>query len=82
MYWQSRSSGTTNRQIILCRLAGRILLEMNEFTFQTAEIILSDGIVIKIPLGTDTISLQTFLVSLGGILDAAVTMEDQPFVAF
>nr|WP_243268557.1 hypothetical protein [Anaerotruncus colihominis] len=52
------------------------MLEMNQFALQAAEKILSDSIVVRITFAghalPDTVSLQTFPIGFGGILDATV----------
>ena len=65
-----------NKDLGLSSLAGRVLLEMNQFALQAAEKILSDIIVVRITFAghalPDTVSLQTFPIGFGGILDATV----------
>lgn len=60
--------------------AGGVLLEMDEFAFETAEEIFGDGVVIGIaPAGhalADAVGVQTLPVGSGGVLDAAVAVED------
>ena len=61
--------------------SGRIQVQVDEFTFQAAEEIFSNGVIIGIASTghalADTIGRQTVTKGLGGILHAAVTVEDE-----
>ena len=58
-----------------------ILLQVDEFAFQTAEEVLGNGVVVGIaPVGhtlPDAIGFQSLPVGSGCVLNAAVTVEDQ-----
>ena len=75
-----------SKNISLSSLSGWVLLKMDPFTLQTAEKILSDSVVVRVALAghalPDAVSLQTFPVGSGGILDAAVTVKDEAFIWF
>ena len=62
--------------------SGRIQFQVDEFTFKAAEEIFSNGVIIGIASTghalADTIGRQTAKKGLGGILHAALTVEDEP----
>ena len=61
--------------------SGRIQFQMDEFTLQTAEEIFSNGVIIGIASTghalADTMGRQAVTKGFGGILHAAVTVEDE-----
>ena len=70
-----------DKHVVLCGGTGRKLSEVNELTFETAEKILSNSVVVGIAFTgyalTDAIGIQPVTISFGRILDAAVTVENQ-----
>lgn len=66
---------------ILSRRTGVKTMEMNEFTFEAAEEIFSNGIVVRVALTGHTLAdmklRQTLTKSVGSVLDAPVGMENQ-----
>ena len=67
--------------IVASGSSGRIQFQVDEFTFQAAEEILSNGVIIGIALTghalAGPIGRQAVTKCLGGILHAAVTVEDK-----
>ena len=61
--------------------SGRILLEVNEFAFQTAEEIFCYGIIVGIALAghtlTDPIGLQPIPEGMCGVLDTPITVKNK-----
>ena len=72
-----------SKDIVLCLLPGAVVVQMNQLTFQTAEEVLRDSVVVGIALSGHTLLnsqlFQTEAKSSGSILYASVAVEDQPF---
>ena len=72
-----------SKDVVLCLLPGAVVMQMNQFTFQTAEEVLRDSIVIGIALSghalLDSQLFQTGTESSRSILYTPVAVEDQPF---
>ena len=70
-----------NKDVVLRGGSGRGMPEMNAFTFETAEEVFSNGVVIGITFAghtlTNAMGLQTVTIGPGSILNALVTVEDQ-----
>lgn len=71
-----------SKDIVLCLLPGAVVVQMNQLTFQTAEEVLRDSVVVGIALSGHTLLnsqlFQTEAKSSGSILYASVAVEDQP----
>lgn len=71
------------KHIVLSRCSRRVLLDMDQLAFETAEEIFGHGVVVGVtPAGhalADAVRLQPFPVGPGGILHALVAVEDKVF---
>ena len=70
-----------SKHIRLCRPSGWILFEVDQLTFQAAEKVLRNRIVVRISFAghalPDPIGRQLMLISISGILNPTITVKDE-----